>query len=78
MALRALEALHHPVDYALIDRIKPDAPEYLPRGFDTSLVEEQYRWTDVQKFVRCRAGAKFGSEQSDALPSISRIFRSGA
>ncbi|MFC4594673.1 YfhO family protein [Sphingobium tyrosinilyticum] len=50
MASRAMDALHHPVDYALIDRIKPDAPEYLPRGFDTSLVEKEYRWTDVQKF----------------------------
>ncbi|QDC38049.1 YfhO family protein [Sphingobium fuliginis] len=50
MASRTLDALNHPVDYALIDRVMPDAPEYLPKGFDTSLVEKEYRWTDLRRF----------------------------
>lgn len=37
-----------PVDYARIERIAPDAPEYLPRGFDLSRVERAYRWTDMR------------------------------
>ena len=35
------------VDHAGIDRIAPDAPEYLPRGFDLSRVRPDNHWTDV-------------------------------
>ncbi|GLV23523.1 hypothetical protein TomMM35A_33610 [Sphingobium sp. TomMM35A] len=49
-ALATQAMLKLPVDYALIDRVRPDAPEYLPNGFDVGLVEPQYRWTDLQAF----------------------------
>ena len=84
MFSRALDALNHPVDYALIDRIKPDAPEYLPKGFDISLVEKEYRWTDVRKFralprgneIQVRAAGPITIHQAD-FP-IWRVTRDGA
>ncbi|NML88100.1 hypothetical protein HHL26_03310 [Sphingobium sp. TB-6] len=84
MASRALDALHHPVDYALIDGIKPDAPEYLPRGFDTSLVEKEYRWTDLRRFralprgneIRVRSAGRVTIHQAD-FP-IWRVTRGGS
>ncbi len=42
--------LRKPVDYALIERIEPDAPEYLPAGFDLSRVRENDHWTDVSRW----------------------------
>ncbi|MDX3899930.1 MAG: integral membrane-like protein [Sphingobium sp.] len=35
------------VDYARIMRVMPDAPEYLPAGFDLSRVTHPDRWTDL-------------------------------
>ncbi|MDO7833953.1 integral membrane-like protein [Sphingobium sp. HBC34] len=39
--------LRKPIDYAAIARIAPDAPEYLPRGFDLSHVRAGDHWTDL-------------------------------
>jgi hypothetical protein len=39
--------MRKPVDYARIERIGPDAPEYLPRGFDLSRVRSDDHWTDL-------------------------------
>jgi hypothetical protein len=39
--------LRTPVDYARIERAGPDAPEYLPRGFDVSRVRPIDHWTDL-------------------------------
>jgi len=39
--------LRKPVDQALITRVAPDAPEYLPRGFDLSRVRPNDRWVDL-------------------------------
>jgi hypothetical protein len=39
-----------PDDSARIERIAPDAPEYLPRGFDLTHVERNYRWTDMRAY----------------------------
>ncbi|MEC3950110.1 integral membrane-like protein [Sphingobium sp. HWE2-09] len=39
--------LRKPVDQALIARVAPDAPEYLPRGFDLSRVRPNDRWVDL-------------------------------
>lgn len=49
-ALSTRTVLNQPVDYDLIDRFRPDAPEYLPNGFDVNLVESNYRWTDLRAF----------------------------
>lgn len=35
------------VDYTRIARVMPDAPEYLPAGFDLSRVTHPDRWTDL-------------------------------
>lgn len=39
--------LHMPVDYARLDRHVPDAPEYLPAGFDSARVDRVDRDTDL-------------------------------
>jgi hypothetical protein len=39
--------LRTPVDYARIERVGPDAPEYLPRGFDLSRVRPIDHWPDL-------------------------------
>lgn len=39
-----------PVDLARIERIAPDAPEYLPRGFDLTHVEPNHHWTDMSAY----------------------------
>lgn len=39
--------LYEPVDYARIARVRPDAPEYLPAGFDPTKVDRYDRWTDL-------------------------------
>lgn len=53
MALTALVAhamLAMPVDYRWLENHVPDAPEYLPNGFDTGLVDRLDRDTDLRGF----------------------------
>jgi hypothetical protein len=47
---QAVEDLQRPVDYARIARTLPEAPEYLPAGFDLKLVPQKDRVTDVSPF----------------------------
>lgn len=54
--LIASALLHMPVDYARIDRHQPDAPEYLPAGFDASLVDRVDRWTDLGRYASLPRG----------------------
>jgi hypothetical protein len=62
----------------------PDAPEYLPKGFDTSLVEKEYRWTDMRRFrtlprgneFRVRTARRITVHQAD-FP-IWRVMRNGS
>jgi hypothetical protein len=49
-SLIASAVLKMPVDYARIERHQPDAPEYLPAGFDAALVDRVDRWTDLTRF----------------------------
>lgn len=42
--------LRMPVDYARLDRQVPDAPEYLPAGFDIDRVDRYDRSTDLTAF----------------------------
>ena len=39
--------LRQPVDQARIARVAPDAPEYLPHGFDLTHVRTDNHWTDL-------------------------------
>lgn len=48
--------LRMPVDYNRIERHQPDAPEYLPAGFDASLVDRVDRWTDLDRFATLPRG----------------------
>lgn len=43
-------SMRTPVDYARLTRDLPDAPEYLPAGFDTRLVREDLRETDLREW----------------------------
>ncbi len=43
----AQDMMHRPADYRALGRIAPDAPEYLPAGFDLSHVRLKDHWPDV-------------------------------
>jgi len=47
---RALDAIHKPVDEAELARVMPDAPEYLPRGFDVSDVRDLQRSVNLAPY----------------------------
>lgn len=54
--LIAVAMLHMPVDYAWLDREVPDAPEYLPAGFNPALVDPVGRGTDLRSLSKLPRG----------------------
>lgn len=52
------EYLESPVPYAMLAREVPDAPEYLPAGFDTRLVREIDRKADLRAWRDVRPGSQ--------------------
>lgn len=68
MVSTAREVLSHPVNYTLIDRGRHDAPEYLPNGFDMSLVEKEYLWTDLGPFRALPRGNEIRVRQAGIVP----------
>lgn len=53
-----------PVDYAMLARELPDAPEYLPAGFDTRLMREIDRKTDLRAWRHIPPGKEIDVKQS--------------
>ncbi|WP_253343828.1 YfhO family protein [Sphingobium sp. OAS761] len=49
-AFQTAAFLRRPVDRAMVMRIAPDAPEYLPQGFDLSSVRSDNHWTDLSRW----------------------------
>ena len=83
-ALTTQAMLKLPVDYALIDRVRPDAPEYLPNGFDAGLVEPESRWTDLRAFRTLPRGDTIWVKEAGRMTlhhadfPIWRIMRDGS
>ncbi|HEX6860202.1 MAG TPA: hypothetical protein VF138_08410 [Caulobacteraceae bacterium] len=48
--IRAGRMLTAPRDYTSVNRVLPDAPEYLPRGFDVSAVGDRMRAVDLSPY----------------------------
>lgn len=83
-ALLTQANLRKHVDYGLIARVMPDAPEYLPRGFDLSLVREKDHWTDLRRFRALPEGQEIRVDRAQrvtlhhaAFP-IWRVIHDGA
>lgn len=56
-----------PVDYRMIERVAPDAPEYLPRGFDLSLVRHEDRTADLRKFSALQRGGEIKVDKAQHI-----------
>lgn len=61
---QAADYLVRPVDYRMLARDLPDAPEYLPTGFDLRLVRESDRITDVRPWRHVAPGDEIIVRQS--------------
>ncbi|WP_336974009.1 6-pyruvoyl-tetrahydropterin synthase-related protein [Sphingobium aromaticiconvertens] len=62
--LESADYLVKPVDYAMLARELPDAPEYLPAGFDTRLVREIDRKADLRAWRRIPPGKEINVKHS--------------
>jgi hypothetical protein len=58
-ASAAVETWNAPVDFAPIERNRPDAPEYLPRGLGDVGVSELQRIPDLTAFAHLPRGTRF-------------------